>query len=93
MPNIANILKSEISRLARKEMRENSDGLRKAVAAHRAEIAALKRRVQALEALVKRLAKGPVPCNLGRPCRVKQASRQPKACVSARREWPRTDSD
>jgi DNA-binding transcriptional regulator YiaG len=59
MPNIANILKSEISRLARKEMRENSDGLRKAVAAHRAEIAALKRRVQALEALVKRLAKGP----------------------------------
>jgi len=58
MPNIASILKSEITRLARKEIRENSDGLKKAVSAHRTEIAALKRRVQSLEAMVKRLAKG-----------------------------------
>ena len=58
MPNIATVLKAEIARLARKELRENSDGLRKAAAAHRAEIVALKRRVHALEALVKRLAKG-----------------------------------
>lgn len=57
MPNIASVLKAEITRLARKETRENSDSLKKAVAVHRTEIAALKRRVQALEAMVKRLAK------------------------------------
>ena len=58
MPNIASVFKAEITRLARKEVRENSDSLRKAVAAHRAEIANLKRRIQSLEAVVKRLAKG-----------------------------------
>ena len=58
MPNIANVFKAEITRLARKEVRENSDGLKKATAAHRTEITSLKRRIQALEAVVKRLAKG-----------------------------------
>ena len=58
MPNIASVLKSEITRLARKEVRDGGDGLKKTVAAHRAEIASLKRRVQELEAMVKRLAKG-----------------------------------
>lgn len=57
MPNIATVFKAEITRLSRKEIRESSDGLRKAVAAHRAEIASLKRRLQALEAVVKRLGK------------------------------------
>jgi DNA-binding transcriptional regulator YiaG len=57
MPNIANVLKAEITRLARKEVRDESDGLKKTVAAQRTEIASLKRRVQALEGLVKRLAK------------------------------------
>ena len=58
MPNIASVLKSEITRLARKEVRDGGDGLKKTVAAHRAEIAGLKRRVHELEAMVKRLAKG-----------------------------------
>ena len=58
MPNIASVFKSEITRLARKEVRDSGDGLKKTVAAHRAEIATLKKRVQTLEALVKRLAKG-----------------------------------
>lgn len=58
MPNIASVFKAEIARLARKELRENTDALKKAVAAHRSEIAGLKRRVQALESVVKRLAKG-----------------------------------
>ena len=49
MPNIAAVLKDEISRLARKELRANTDSLKKAVATYRSEIAALKRRVQALE--------------------------------------------
>jgi DNA-binding transcriptional regulator YiaG len=58
MPNIASVFKAEITRLARKEVREIGDGLRKAAASQRTEIASLKRRVQALEAMVKKLAKG-----------------------------------
>lgn len=57
MPNIASILKSEISRVARKELRSETEGLKKAVAAYRTEIAALKRRTQALEQELRRLAK------------------------------------
>jgi DNA-binding transcriptional regulator YiaG len=57
MPNIASILKSEISRVARKEVRGEIQGLKKASAAHRAEIAALKRRTQALEQELRRLGK------------------------------------
>ena len=49
MPNIASILRDEISRVARKEVRSETAGLKKAVSAYRAEIAALKRRAQALE--------------------------------------------
>lgn len=58
MPNIANVFKAEIARLARKELRGSTEGLKKAVAAQRSDIANLKRQVQALEAVVKRLAKG-----------------------------------
>ena len=57
MPNIASVFKAEITRLARKEVRDNSDALRKAVAAHRTEIASLKRRIHDLEGTVKKLAK------------------------------------
>jgi DNA-binding transcriptional regulator YiaG len=57
MPNIANVLKAEISRLARKEIRESVDAQRKLVTAQRAELSSLKRRVQTLEAAVKRLSK------------------------------------
>lgn len=57
MPNIATVLKAEITRLARRQAREASDDLRKTVAAQRSEIAGLKRRIQVLEASVKRLAR------------------------------------
>ena len=57
MPNIAAILKSEISRVARKQVRAEVLGLRKAVVAYRGEIAALKRRTQALEQHLRRLSK------------------------------------
>lgn len=57
MPNIASILKSEISRVARKEVRAETASLKKAVAGQRAEIAALKRRTQALEQELRRLGK------------------------------------
>jgi hypothetical protein len=57
MPNIASILKSEIARVARKEVRGDTLGLKKTVSAYRAEIAALKRRVQAMEQELHRLRK------------------------------------
>ena len=57
MPNIASILKSEIARVARKEVRGETLGLKKAVVAYRTEIAALKRRTQALEQELRRLSK------------------------------------
>src|SRR5947199_591597 len=57
MPNIASLLKDEIARVARKELRGEVAGLKKSVVAHRAEIAALKRRAQALEQELRRLAK------------------------------------
>ena len=57
MPDIATVLKSEISRLARKELRTGTESTNKAVAAYRHEIAALKRRLQALEKEVGRLRK------------------------------------
>jgi DNA-binding transcriptional regulator YiaG len=58
MPNIANVLKSEISRVARKEIRSETLVLKKAVGLYRTEIAALKRRTQALEQQLRRLNKG-----------------------------------
>lgn len=57
MPNIAAILKSEISRVARKEVRAETQSLKKAVGLYRAEIAGLKKRTQALEQELRRVAK------------------------------------
>jgi len=52
MPNIAAMLKEEISRLSRKEIRRQMLPVRKASAAHRRHIAALKREIARLEKLV-----------------------------------------
>jgi DNA-binding transcriptional regulator YiaG len=49
MPNIARLLKSEITRLARKEVRGETAALRKSSAVHRRQIAALKREIAALQ--------------------------------------------
>jgi len=57
MPNIASILKAEITRIARKEVRSEVEGLKKAIGTYRTEIAALKRRSQSLEQESRRLAK------------------------------------
>lgn len=59
MPNIALVLKSEIARLARREVRAETDSLKKASAQYRSSIAALKREVAALEKQIKRLPKSP----------------------------------
>ncbi len=57
MPNIASVLKSEIARVARKEVRSEIESLKKAAITHRADIAALKRRMHALEQELRRLGK------------------------------------
>lgn len=57
MANIATVLKEEISRLSRKEARSETDRLKRASTQYRTEIAALKRRVTALEQQVLRLVK------------------------------------
>lgn len=57
MANIASLLKTEVARVARKAVRGESAGLKKAVGSQRGEIAALKRRVLALEAQLRRLGK------------------------------------
>ena len=49
MPNIAAVLKEEISRLARKESRQQIDALRKASAQYRRDIALLKRQIVGLQ--------------------------------------------
>jgi DNA-binding transcriptional regulator YiaG len=49
MPNIASVLKEEIVRLARKEVRAETESLKKASAHFRSDIAGLKKRVSALE--------------------------------------------
>jgi DNA-binding transcriptional regulator YiaG len=57
MPNIGSVLKTEIARVARKELRGETLAQKKASAQYRTQIADLRRRVQALEQQVKRLGK------------------------------------
>jgi DNA-binding XRE family transcriptional regulator len=57
MANLAAVLKSEVIRLARKELRAETDALKKTVSAQRSEIAALKRRTAELEKSLKALAR------------------------------------
>lgn len=57
MPNIGAMLKDEISRLCRREIRKQVQPVRKASAAYRREIAALKRQVQELQRRANMLAK------------------------------------
>ena len=58
MPNIASVLKEEIGRVARKQLRSETEALKKASSHYRSDIAQLKRRIQALEQQLKRVAKG-----------------------------------
>lgn len=49
MPNITQVFKEEIARIARKQSRADMSALKKAVAKHRSDIAALKRQVGELD--------------------------------------------
>lgn len=55
MPDIASALKAEISRLARKQLRTDTESSRKAIASYRHQMADLKRKVQWLERQVSQL--------------------------------------
>jgi DNA-binding transcriptional regulator YiaG len=57
MSNVAFALKEEIVRLARKEIRAETEGLKKGSAQFRSEVSALKKRVASLEKTVSRLSK------------------------------------
>ena len=52
MPNLQSVLRQEIQRVARREVRSELEATRRAVAQHRREIAELKRRNTALERTV-----------------------------------------
>ncbi|TZF90512.1 helix-turn-helix domain-containing protein [Cognatilysobacter lacus] len=58
MPNLSSVLKSEITRLARKEIKGAVDPLRKANAGYRRDVAELKRQVAALQRELKSASKG-----------------------------------
>jgi len=58
MPNIAAVLKGEITRITRKEVRAQTEEIRKASAQSRSTIAALRRRIDELERQLKRVGKG-----------------------------------
>ncbi len=57
MANIAIAFKQEMSRIARKELRAETASLKKALFSSRSEIAALKRRAQALEQQLRQFSK------------------------------------
>jgi DNA-binding transcriptional regulator YiaG len=61
MPNIGAILKNEISRICRREIRRQVQPVRKASAGFRHDIAALKRQAQELQRLAATLAKRAPP--------------------------------
>jgi DNA-binding transcriptional regulator YiaG len=57
MSNIAEILKAEISRIARKQIKSDTEALRKGLSVYRHEIASLRKRLDALEKQSKRAAR------------------------------------
>lgn len=56
--NIAGLLKSEIVRLARKELKSELEAVRKSISAHRSALAKLKREIDTLQRQLKALRKG-----------------------------------
>ena len=86
MPNIASVLKSEITRIARKEIRAEVETLKKSVSTHRTEIAALKRRTQVLEQELRRLNKsGPRPAPIATDASSKPAGFSDRDLAAQRR--------
>lgn len=81
MPNFASVLKEEIVRLARKEVRAETETLKKAVAQHRSEIAGLKRRMATLEKQAARAEKK----GAGKAAPTAEGEEAPRTRFSAKR--------
>lgn len=84
MPNIATILKAEITRVSRKEVRAEIDALRKSTSQHRTLLIALRRQVEALEKRLKWLHSGP-SSTAGRADVVQLSDNEPRRRFSASR--------
>jgi DNA-binding transcriptional regulator YiaG len=81
MSNVASVLKEEIARVARKEIRRDTSSLKKSSTTYRSEIAALKRRVLELERQLRRIGRGgPAPA----PAAANEDSVAPGTRFSAR---------
>ena len=76
MTSFADSLKKEIARVARKEMRDEIGALRKTLVAQRADLAALKKQIKALQTQVHRLSRA-------RPEPVRQAPPAPGNAIVA----------
>lgn len=85
MPNIASVLKDEITRLARKEVVRQTEGLRSSISSYRSEIAALKRRNDALEKKVRKLERATLKPGSPRTSTPAEATSSRKHRFSAQR--------
>lgn len=61
MPNLASLLKSEISRVARKQIRDEIEPLKKSLSSARSEIVSLKQQVKGLQAELKSVRRATRP--------------------------------
>jgi len=57
MPNVAQVLKAEIARIAKKELRTETHSMRKAQASFRSDLAALKKHARQLEQAIRTLGR------------------------------------
>lgn len=67
MPNLGNVLKDEVARLCRKELRKELGPARKIIAAHRRDIAALKRQLSVAQRRVQLLERQAARSGVARP--------------------------
>jgi DNA-binding transcriptional regulator YiaG len=81
MSNVASVLKDEIARVARKEIRRQTSTLKKSSTTHRSEIAALKRRLLELERHLRRLGQ---PGEPAKPTAANEDSVSPGTRFSAK---------
>ena len=81
MSNVASVLKEEIARVARKEIRREVSSLKKSSTAYRSEIAALKRRMLELERQLRRVGRAG---ESGKPTAANDDSVSPSTRFSAK---------
>lgn len=85
--NLGTLLKSEIARLARKQLKTEIEPLRRAVTAHRTTLAKLRREIAAVEQQLKALQKGAAEASATHPDEESSARRfSAKGLVSHRQK-------